>query len=202
MNELNQLELQFLLLNDFRLVIPVDELQRYADQLILFWIGRDGTQQHQHPHPSTMNNMTSIDSSNPIAAPSVQSTSALSVVPPPFDPSSHHSSSSIASPSTPIVSSAPFHSTPSSSSASYAIPPSSHFSHSTAIARPISRPTSIRSAPSSSGTSFTSTVTPGTPTTPRGGSSDGEDEEERSHRRNSGEIARPDREREREELEM
>ncbi|EEB97890.1 hypothetical protein MPER_02696 [Moniliophthora perniciosa FA553] len=34
--ELNQLELQFLLLNDFRLVIPKDEMQRYAEQLILF----------------------------------------------------------------------------------------------------------------------------------------------------------------------
>ncbi|GAA6001957.1 uncharacterized protein JCM10292_001769 [Rhodotorula paludigena] len=43
LNELNQLELQFLLLNDFRLKIPVDELQRYADQLILYWIGRNGT---------------------------------------------------------------------------------------------------------------------------------------------------------------
>lgn len=34
--ELNQLELQFLLLNDFRLVISSDEMQRYAEQLILF----------------------------------------------------------------------------------------------------------------------------------------------------------------------
>lgn len=35
-SELNQLELQFLLLNDFTLVIPKDEMQRYAEQLILF----------------------------------------------------------------------------------------------------------------------------------------------------------------------
>ncbi|KAF7301617.1 Cyclin-domain-containing protein [Mycena indigotica] len=34
--ELNQLELQFLLLNDFRLVIPREEMQRYAEQLIIF----------------------------------------------------------------------------------------------------------------------------------------------------------------------
>lgn len=34
--ELNQLELQFLLLNDFRLVISSEEMQRYAEQLILF----------------------------------------------------------------------------------------------------------------------------------------------------------------------
>jgi hypothetical protein len=34
--ELNQLELQFLLLNDFRLTISPEELQRYAEQLIVF----------------------------------------------------------------------------------------------------------------------------------------------------------------------
>ncbi|KDQ29564.1 hypothetical protein PLEOSDRAFT_1096664 [Pleurotus ostreatus PC15] len=34
--ELNQLELQFLLLNDFRLVISPAEMQRYAEQLIVF----------------------------------------------------------------------------------------------------------------------------------------------------------------------
>lgn len=34
--ELNQLELQFLLLNDFRLVISSEEMQKYAEQLILF----------------------------------------------------------------------------------------------------------------------------------------------------------------------
>jgi hypothetical protein len=35
-HELNQLELQFLLLNDFKLVIPLDEMQRYADQLLVY----------------------------------------------------------------------------------------------------------------------------------------------------------------------
>lgn len=39
-HELNQLELQFLLLNDFRLVIPLDEMQRYADQLLVYGSGR------------------------------------------------------------------------------------------------------------------------------------------------------------------
>jgi PHO85 cyclin-6/7 len=34
--ELNQLELQFLLLNDFNLVVSSAEMQRYAEQLILF----------------------------------------------------------------------------------------------------------------------------------------------------------------------
>jgi hypothetical protein len=38
--ELNQLELQFLLLNDFRLVIPLEELQRYADQLLLYSVSQ------------------------------------------------------------------------------------------------------------------------------------------------------------------
>ncbi|GJE84795.1 cyclin-domain-containing protein [Phanerochaete sordida] len=35
-HELNQLELQFLLLNDFRLMISAEEMQRYAEQLIQF----------------------------------------------------------------------------------------------------------------------------------------------------------------------
>lgn len=34
--ELNQLELQFLLLNDFRLMVSPQEMQRYAEQLVLF----------------------------------------------------------------------------------------------------------------------------------------------------------------------
>ncbi|PWZ02236.1 cyclin-domain-containing protein [Testicularia cyperi] len=39
-HELNQLELQFLLLNDFRLTIPLEEMQRYADQLLMYGSGR------------------------------------------------------------------------------------------------------------------------------------------------------------------
>lgn len=42
-HELNQLELQFLLLNDFRLVIPLAELQRYADQLLAYGSGQSDT---------------------------------------------------------------------------------------------------------------------------------------------------------------
>ncbi|KAI5124748.1 hypothetical protein M0805_005382 [Coniferiporia weirii] len=42
--ELNQLELQFLLLNDFRLAIPTDEMQRYAEQLIRF---SQGSSEHE-----------------------------------------------------------------------------------------------------------------------------------------------------------
>lgn len=51
--ELNHLELQFLLLTDFRLMIPVEELQRYADLLLGFWkkeqrakIGQQSQQNH------------------------------------------------------------------------------------------------------------------------------------------------------------
>ncbi|KAK9487030.1 cyclin-domain-containing protein [Lipomyces starkeyi] len=37
LEELNHLELQFLLLSDFRLAIPLEELQRYGDLLLQFW---------------------------------------------------------------------------------------------------------------------------------------------------------------------
>lgn len=35
--ELNHLELQFLILNDFRLSIPVEELEAYATMLVEFY---------------------------------------------------------------------------------------------------------------------------------------------------------------------
>jgi hypothetical protein len=37
LDELNHLELQFLLLLDFKLLIQIEELQRYADLLLKFW---------------------------------------------------------------------------------------------------------------------------------------------------------------------
>jgi hypothetical protein len=40
-HELNQLELQFLLLNDFRLVIPYDEMQRYGNRLLGYWENKE-----------------------------------------------------------------------------------------------------------------------------------------------------------------
>ncbi|RDB20320.1 PHO85 cyclin-7 [Hypsizygus marmoreus] len=49
--ELNQLELQFLLLNDFRLVISTAEMQRYAEQLILFSTAKEEHQPNGHAHP-------------------------------------------------------------------------------------------------------------------------------------------------------
>lgn len=36
--ELNHLELQFLLLNDFRLAVPVEELEAYGTMLVEFWM--------------------------------------------------------------------------------------------------------------------------------------------------------------------
>ncbi|KAK9459691.1 cyclin-domain-containing protein [Lipomyces oligophaga] len=45
LEELNHLELQFLLLCDFRLAIPLEELQRYGDLLLQFW-EREGAQLH------------------------------------------------------------------------------------------------------------------------------------------------------------
>lgn len=61
--ELNQLELQFLLLNDFRLTIPHEEMQRYAEQLILF-------------SESSSNPSTTTASSNPSSSSSSSSGAA------------------------------------------------------------------------------------------------------------------------------
>lgn len=45
--ELNHLELQFLLLNDFRLSIPVEELEAYGTMLVEFY-AREVVVQQQH----------------------------------------------------------------------------------------------------------------------------------------------------------
>ena len=37
LNELNSLEMQFLLLNDFRLSVPVEELEAYGTMLVEFY---------------------------------------------------------------------------------------------------------------------------------------------------------------------
>ena len=44
--ELNHLEMQFLLLNDFRLAIPVEELEAYATMLVEFYAREVVAQQH------------------------------------------------------------------------------------------------------------------------------------------------------------
>ena len=45
--ELNHLELQFLLLNDFRLSIPVEELEAYGTMLVEFYAREIVSQQQQ-----------------------------------------------------------------------------------------------------------------------------------------------------------
>ncbi|KAL4934057.1 putative cyclin-dependent protein kinase complex component [Aspergillus undulatus] len=49
--ELNHLELQFLLLNDFRLSIPVEELEAYGTMLVEFYAREIVAQQQHQPQP-------------------------------------------------------------------------------------------------------------------------------------------------------
>lgn len=49
--ELNHLELQFLLLNDFRLAIPVEELEAYGTMLVEFYAREVVAQQQQMAAP-------------------------------------------------------------------------------------------------------------------------------------------------------
>ena len=51
--ELNHLELQFLLLNDFRLSVPVDELEAYGTMLVEFYAREALAQQGTESGPST-----------------------------------------------------------------------------------------------------------------------------------------------------
>jgi len=46
--ELNHLELQFLLLNDFRLAVPVEDLEAYATMLVEFY-AREVVSQRSRP---------------------------------------------------------------------------------------------------------------------------------------------------------
>lgn len=50
-HELNQLELHFLLLTDFRLMIPVSEIQQYGDQLLAYANDRSAAQHVARPLP-------------------------------------------------------------------------------------------------------------------------------------------------------
>ncbi len=49
--ELNHLELQFLLLNDFRLSVPVEELEAYGTMLVEFY-AREVIAQRQNAIPT------------------------------------------------------------------------------------------------------------------------------------------------------
>ena len=46
--ELNHLELQFLLLNDFRLAVPIEELDAYGTMLVEFYAREVISQQQAH----------------------------------------------------------------------------------------------------------------------------------------------------------
>ena len=46
--ELNHLELQFLLLNDFRLAVPLEEMEAYGTMLVEFY-AREVVAQQQQP---------------------------------------------------------------------------------------------------------------------------------------------------------
>lgn len=48
LNELNHLELQFLLLNDFRLSVPIEELEAYGTMLVEFYAREVLAQQQGH----------------------------------------------------------------------------------------------------------------------------------------------------------
>lgn len=50
--ELNHLELQFLLLNDFRLSVPVEELEAYGNMLVEFYAREVMAQQQAGQGPS------------------------------------------------------------------------------------------------------------------------------------------------------
>ncbi|CBQ73106.1 related to PCL6-cyclin like protein interacting with Pho85p [Sporisorium reilianum SRZ2] len=70
-HELNQLELQFLLLNDFRLTIPLDEMQRYADQLLMYASGRPDMAKLTKPVSlavAASTSGTASESATPVAA--------------------------------------------------------------------------------------------------------------------------------------
>lgn len=49
--ELNHLELQFLLLNDFRLAVPLEEMEAYGTMLVEFY-AREVAEQHERERAS------------------------------------------------------------------------------------------------------------------------------------------------------
>ena len=46
--ELNHLEIQFLILNDFRLFVPVEELEAYGTMLVEFYVREVINQRQSH----------------------------------------------------------------------------------------------------------------------------------------------------------
>jgi hypothetical protein len=62
--ELNHLELQFLLLNDFRLSVPVEELEAYGTMLVEFY-AREVIAQRQGVMPADMAYPEDVDMTAP-----------------------------------------------------------------------------------------------------------------------------------------
>ncbi|GMM33018.1 Pcl6 protein [Saccharomycopsis crataegensis] len=69
LDELNHIELQFILLTDFKLLIQPDELQRYADLLLKFWKREKAKTNNNNngPHNTNPNNTAT---NNPTVQPS------------------------------------------------------------------------------------------------------------------------------------
>ncbi|SCZ96433.1 BZ3500_MvSof-1268-A1-R1_Chr8-2g10190 [Microbotryum saponariae] len=203
LQELNQLELQFLLLNDFRLVIPVDELQRYADQLVLFWVGRNGSAPSAAtpalvPSPApplATPSRPEVQQAGPAPSPTASrapaSTEGNAAFVPPGRPTPTHRSysgmhqqltshavASVNSGSAGGAIGTTSESTPRSMPIHHwsqqTHPPQATRTSSYSSSTPNPRPGSIRSQPSSSGTSVASTITPGTPSTERQSSEGGD----------------------------
>ncbi|GEM12688.1 hypothetical protein Rt10032_c24g6705 [Rhodotorula toruloides] len=199
LHELNQLELQFLLLNDFRLKISVDELQRYADQLILYWVGRNGdsnptaaasaasfasnSQPRAHPRPPPSPPSSVVETPpltrSAVAQAAAQAQTASSASTSQDGTSSpypahlaHSSAASGASDAQSTPTTKPF------ATGSGIVPATT--SSSTSFRPSPHRPRSIRSHPSTSSSFSSSTVTPGTPSTTRtlGSSGDSGDEDD------------------------
>ena len=105
-HELNQLELQFLLLNDFRLVIPPDEMQRYGDRLLSYWEGREAQDAQDEAVETVPTAATTSEAPASTSAPTPQ---AAPVQPHPT-PSTHQPAPS-AQPSQTTSTSTPSHST-------------------------------------------------------------------------------------------
>lgn len=66
--ELNHLELQFLLLNDFRLSVPVEELEAYGTMLVEFYAReviaqRSGDDPLEMAYPEDLNTMPTAEAS-------------------------------------------------------------------------------------------------------------------------------------------
>lgn len=62
--ELNHLELQFLLLNDFRLSIPVEELEAYGTMLVEFYAREILAQRQQGQDQADSDAMKDVQPSN------------------------------------------------------------------------------------------------------------------------------------------